>query len=150
MNLLGTQYNINHLAFEIYLAGCSPPHCEGCHNPESWDFSAGEPLTDDVFLNKIVKPIRSFDKIINNIWVLGGEPLDQKYIEFCNFCVKLKGYFENKYLWLWTKYDLSDIDYSILVYFDYVKCGRYKKNLTSKEEYDIKLASLNQYIVKLI
>ena len=39
------------LRYSIYLAGCSH-RCPGCHNPESWDPAAGDPLTEE-FLNHI-------------------------------------------------------------------------------------------------
>ena len=31
------------LRFVVFVQGC-PHHCEGCHNPESHDFSGGEPF----------------------------------------------------------------------------------------------------------
>ena len=43
------------LRYSIYLAGCSH-RCPGCHNPESWDPAAGDPLTEE-FLNHICNNI---------------------------------------------------------------------------------------------
>ena len=36
----------------IYCAGCSH-HCPGCHNPESWDFSAGYEVETDQLMQEI-------------------------------------------------------------------------------------------------
>ena len=44
------------ISVSVYLQGC-PHKCEGCFNPETWDFSAGEKFTieilSDIFNNKI-------------------------------------------------------------------------------------------------
>ena len=36
----------------IYCAGCSH-HCPGCHNPQSWDFSAGYEVETDQLMQEI-------------------------------------------------------------------------------------------------
>ena len=38
--------------YVIFTQGC-PHHCEGCHNPETWDFDGGLEFTSDI-LNKII------------------------------------------------------------------------------------------------
>jgi anaerobic ribonucleoside-triphosphate reductase activating protein len=37
----------------IYCAGCRH-HCPGCHNPESWDFSAGYEVETDLLMQEIM------------------------------------------------------------------------------------------------
>lgn len=51
----------------IYLAGCRH-ECPGCHNPQSWDFSAGTRMT----LDEIMAVVREeeFD-----VTLTGGDPL---------------------------------------------------------------------------
>lgn len=51
----------------IYFAGCRHK-CEGCHNPDSWDFNAGEPMT----LDQIRKVIEEEDF---DVTLSGGDPL---------------------------------------------------------------------------
>lgn len=51
----------------IYFAGCRH-NCEGCHNPDSWNFDAGEPMT----LNDIRKIIEEEDF---DVTLTGGDPL---------------------------------------------------------------------------
>lgn len=51
----------------IYFAGCRH-NCEGCHNPQSWDFQSGEPMT----LNEIKTVIEEEDF---DVTLSGGDPL---------------------------------------------------------------------------
>ena len=90
MNILGTSYTLQYNSLDIYLAGCSgSPHCVGCHNPESWDFDKGTPYDLDYFTT-IKEKVETFDSLINNIMIFGGEPLDQKLLDFLDFLLSLK------------------------------------------------------------
>lgn len=73
MNVLATEYSLAHQALEVYLAGCKGPHCEGCHNPESWSFNQGDHFKEVV--PSLLEKARS--RLVKWVWVLGGEPLDQ-------------------------------------------------------------------------
>ena len=52
MNIVTTQYTLKTKSLEIYVAGCRGDshgtHCEGCHNPELWDFNIGENIQMDM------------------------------------------------------------------------------------------------------
>lgn len=51
----------------VYFAGCL--HCcKGCHNPESWSFDAGKPMTVDQLMDIILE--EDFDVTLS-----GGDPL---------------------------------------------------------------------------
>lgn len=148
MNILGTQYTLKHKAFEIYVAGCNgSPHCEGCHNPESWDFNLGDPM-NEVYLSTIETKIKSFDTMIDNIMIFGGEPLDQKILELINLLDWLRQF--NKNIWIFTRYELDEVPLIIKERCDYLKCGRYEpQNRTnSNVQYGITLATTNQHIYK--
>lgn len=148
MNILGTQYTLRHKAFEIYVAGCNgSPHCKGCHNPESWDFNRGE-LLDDKCLMAIGNKIKSFDGVIDNIMIFGGEPLDQKMFELIDLLDYLKQF--NKKIWIFTRYDFDDVSLIIKERCDYLKCGRYEPQhrTNSNIQYGIALATSNQHIYK--
>lgn len=51
----------------IYLAGCRH-QCPGCHNPQSWDFGAGEEMT----LEEIMEVVKEEDF---DVTLTGGDPL---------------------------------------------------------------------------
>ncbi len=51
----------------IYMAGCRH-QCPGCHNPQSWDFSAGTDMTLDEIADVIAE--EDFDVTLS-----GGDPL---------------------------------------------------------------------------
>lgn len=144
MKILGTEYNLKHRSLEIYLSGCKSPHCENCHNPESWNFNNGK----DLDIEKLHTKIKDFDSLIDNIWVLGGEPLDQDLNRLIELINSFKQF--NKKIWLWTKYDISDLDAQILNILDYIKTGMYKYELDGyMTDFDIYLSSNNQKIIKL-
>lgn len=155
MNLLGTQFNLQNKAYEIYLAGCDrTPHCEGCHNPESWDFNNGEKIDDDKY-NSIISEIKKFYNLIENIWILGGEPLDQNVNELLRLVEKIREDVPNIKMWLFTGYTMIDLIDKIGTknksLFDFIKCGAYIKELTQDNhiEYGVKLATSNQHIYKI-
>lgn len=155
MNLLGTQFNLQNKAYEIYLAGCDrAPHCEGCHNPESWDFNNGEKIDDDKY-NSIISEIKKFYNLIENIWILGGEPLDQNVNELLRLVEKIREDVPNIKMWLFTGYTMIDLIDKIGTknksLFDFIKCGAYIKELTQDNhiEYGVKLATSNQHIYKI-
>lgn len=65
----GTSVDGPGLRTSIYFAGCAHK-CPGCHNPQSWDFSAGRDMT----IEEIVEEI---DRHGFNVTFSGGDPLYQ-------------------------------------------------------------------------
>lgn len=65
----GTSVDGPGLRTSIYFAGCSH-RCPGCHNPQSWDFTAGHPMTIDALMQIITE--NDFDVTFS-----GGDPLYQ-------------------------------------------------------------------------
>ena len=55
----------------IFSQGC-PHHCEGCHNPETWDFGCGTPMDAET----IVEIVRS-NPLCRGVTFSGGEPFAQ-------------------------------------------------------------------------
>lgn len=149
MNILGTQFTLATKSFEIYVSGCAGnPHCEGCHNPASWDFNLGDLYNKSFFYDNIKTKVEEFDVLIKNIMIFGGEPLDNDHDELLKLLNDLKSL--NKPIWLFTRYDINDVPDKIKTYCDYIKCGRYLPELTvdNNIQYGIKLATSNQKIYK--
>ncbi len=149
INIAATQYSLSTKSIEIYLAGCKAnPHCKNCHNPELWSFDIGVPYAKS-FVDLLEEKIRTYENLIDSIWVLGGEPLDQPIEELEKLLLDLSKL--NLNIWVWTRYELDEIPDNIKKYCTYVKCGRYDENLSKKgyTSKGIELASTNQKIHKL-
>jgi len=146
MNIAATQYTLSTSSLDIYFSGCNPPHCKDCHNPELWEF-----VDDNNYIKKfeeIKEKIKTFNTLIDNIVLLGGCPLDQNRKEFIDFLNKLKTL--NKFIWLFTRYDIDKVPKNIKYLCDYIKCGRYIPELKTDDNimYGITLATSNQKIYK--
>jgi len=145
MNIVSVQYTLNNLSMDIYLSGCTR-HCKGCHNYELWDFKEGTNYLD--VLDGITQRVKEFDIAIDNIMLLGGEPLDQDKEDLLYLTTYL--YALGRPLWLFTGYEFKDVPTNLLRWYDYIKCGDYKEELACKDniQYGISLATSNQKIYK--
>ena len=144
MNISGLQYNLERKTLEIYISGCNG-RCEGCHNYELWDFNVGKYWS--LYLDKIESDIKS--GMVDEIWVLGGDPMDQDYMELYRFIAILSNY--GRRIWLWTRHPLESIPVDLRKLFAYVKTGEYRKDLPGykDEETGVELASNNQKIHRI-
>lgn len=145
MNIISTQYTLKTKTLEIYLAGCARnPHCEDCFNPETWDFDIGIYYKEE--LTNIIWKIKKFSSIIDNIAILGGEPLHSK--ELVDLLIILYTF---KPIWLYTSYELDEVPDNIKQYCTYIKTGRYIKELKTDNNicYGIPLSTSNQKIIKI-
>ena len=96
----------------LWVAGCSV-HCEGCQNPESWNFGAGK-LFDNTALQELYDALNK--PYIRGITFSGGNPLELKHLP-CIFglvnSIKMK--YPNKDIWIYTGYKLSINDFTLPV-----------------------------------
>lgn len=88
----GTTVDGPGLRTSIYVAGCRH-QCEGCHNPQSWDFGAGREMTDDEIL-EVIRRNRF------NVTFSGGDPLYSAQ-EVSRLCIRIKQEM-HKTVWLYT------------------------------------------------
>ena len=146
MYIAGMNYCLTRGCLEIYIAGCSPPHCIGCHNPELQSFVLDNNVNS--YKEKIKKKILT--GMVTEVWLLGGEPLDQDLKELENFVRSIRS-MGNVEIWIFTKYDDYEDRCDFLELIDYVKHGRYIESLPEyyNEEHDILIASNNQKIIKI-
>lgn len=157
MNILSTQYTLANKSFEIYLAGCNAqPKCQGCFSPETWNFDQGEELTLQK-LNEIVSKIREFDTLIDKVWILGGDPIDQDPKDLFTL---VRGVVEGTGLpvWLFTRHKLFVDDgylkeeyepfYNAIHTAKYIKTGAYLPEQADENYWvnGIQLATANQRI----
>ena len=151
MNILATQFTLEHKSLDIYTAGCNGcPHCTNCHNPESWDFSKGS-FYNGNYKNFILNKIKNFDSLIDNIMIFGGEPLDNPIEEIIILLKDLKS--SNKKIWLFTRFEIEEVKDKLkdnIYLIDFIKTGKYIPELSveKNEYYGINLATSNQKILK--
>ncbi len=108
----------------IFMQGCAF-HCEGCFNPETWDFDGGKELTDET-IDRILELCGS--DTIAGLSILGGEPMHAKNIEGTTKLAKaFKEKYPNKTLWVWSGFlfdrDLKDKE--VLKYIDVLVDGQF-------------------------
>lgn len=145
MKIAATQYSGKHRALEVYVSGCNGPHCKGCHNQELWDFNVGKEF-DSEWEEEFIKKLHDFKAMIDKVWILGGEPLDQDHDQIMRL---IDVCWANGFnVWLFTKRELKDIPGKILIRCNYVKCGPYIEELKTDDNkyFGVKLASSNQII----
>ncbi len=111
----------------IFMQGCIF-HCEGCFNPETWDFKCGNEFTDDT-INEVLN-LCAPDHI-KGLSILGGEPMHPKNIEATTKLAKeFKKKYPNKTIWSWTGFTFEDIkDKEVFKYIDVLIDGQFKINL---------------------
>lgn len=91
----------------FFTQGC-PHRCEGCHNPETWDFQGGKEFTPDV-LDKIIKGLTA-QGIKRNFCIMGGEPLCPEN-QFLTLLLvnSVKERLPDTKIYIWTGYKLDEI-----------------------------------------
>lgn len=109
----------------VYASGC-PHHCPGCHNPQSWDKTAGHIVSVEVVAHKLL------DHPFANVTFSGGDPLMQVEA-FTRLARKIKSE-SRKTIWCYTGYRYEEIAGSsrlsvILPYIDVLVDGRFERDL---------------------
>lgn len=91
------------LRTSIYVAGCTH-HCKGCHNPQTWDFNAGQPLTMDI-IDEVIANIKK-NPLLNGITFSGGDPLAvDNARDLLDFLKRIKS--EGINVWCYTGYEFE-------------------------------------------
>ncbi|MGN0368455.1 MAG: anaerobic ribonucleoside-triphosphate reductase activating protein [Wujia sp.] len=89
----------------IFVSGCTH-HCEGCFNPETWDFNYGKPFTN-VEIEEVLSAVSPSH--IRGLSLLGGEPFE--YVNqqgLLPLLRKFKEKFPQKDVWCYTGYRFEE------------------------------------------
>ena len=83
----------------LFVSGCRN-RCKGCFQPETWDFTYGQPFTketaDEIFATMDNSSVRG-------LTILGGEPMEpENQREILPFLRRFKEKFPDKTVWLYT------------------------------------------------
>ena len=127
----------------LWVSGCSH-HCEGCHNPVTWDPTGGIPF-DAAAEQELLDALgRDY---ISGITFSGGDPLyEGNRGEVARLAKKIKQAYPNKSIWLYTGYRWEEISaLPLMQYIDVLVDGKFVADLK-----DTKLhwkGSFNQRII---
>ena len=113
----------------LWVAGCTH-HCQGCQNPETWDFKGGQPFgkeAHDYLFSELSKPY------IQGVTFSGGDPLCSAG-EVTALAKEIKEKLPGKDIWLYTGFTIEQIEANdklkqILPYVDVIVDGEYVKAL---------------------
>jgi len=87
----------------IFFSGC-PHKCKGCHNPETWDFNSGEPISVDELTSMVLKN----SSYIDGVTLSGGEPFQERNIDELLILINnLKKH--NLTIWCYSGYKYEDL-----------------------------------------
>lgn len=90
----------------LWVSGCNC-HCHGCHNPQTWDFNAGQPFTEDTMQELLFNLTKPY---ISRLTISGGHPLDPlNSPEVFKIVKRAKMVFPNKAIWVYSGYVWEDI-----------------------------------------
>lgn len=82
----------------IYFAGCAH-HCEGCHNPQSWDMNGGSEMDVKSIMHRVIE--NDF-----NVTFSGGDPMYQAS-EIIPLAKAIKDIGKN--IWCYTGFQYEDL-----------------------------------------
>ncbi len=90
----------------LFVSGCTN-RCEGCFQPETWDFCYGKPFTketEEEILNMLAPDY------INGLTLLGGEPFEPaNQRELLPFVKRVKATYPKKNIWAFTGFTIEKL-----------------------------------------
>jgi anaerobic ribonucleoside-triphosphate reductase activating protein len=116
------------LSQEIYISGCKH-YCNGCQNPQLWDFNFGKEMSIYEILENLALGI----KFIDNVILTGGDPLWSKD-QTLELIKAIKKEFPKLKIWLYTGFTKEEIDKDTTMseafkLCDVIVTDRYNKHL---------------------
>ena len=87
------------MRISLFVSGCTN-RCEGCFQPQTWDFSYGKPYTaetEEFILQELERPY------YDGLTILGGEPFElENQKELVPLVKKVKETLPEKTIWMYT------------------------------------------------
>lgn len=120
----------------LFVSGCTN-HCEGCFQPETWDFNYGNDFTEETE-NRILEMLAP--DYICGLTVLGGEPFEpENQRVLVDFLRKVRRKYPEKSIWCFTGFTLEmletagthchcEVTEEMLSLIDVLVDGRFDKN----------------------
>lgn len=91
----------------LFVSGCTN-HCEGCFQPETWDFNYGNDFTEET-VNRILEMLAP--DYICGLTVLGGEPFEpENQRVLVDFLRKVRRKYPEKSIWCFTGFTLEMLE----------------------------------------
>jgi anaerobic ribonucleoside-triphosphate reductase activating protein len=85
----------------LFVSGCRN-HCNGCFNPETWNFDYGQTF-DMIAVNEIIEACKK--PYISGLTILGGEPFEvENQPAIAELIRKFKAVLPEKNIWIFTGY----------------------------------------------
>jgi anaerobic ribonucleoside-triphosphate reductase activating protein len=89
----------------LFVSGCTN-HCEGCFQPQTWDFCYGRPFTEETEAELFAELDKGY---VDGLTVLGGEPFEPKNQPTLTALLRrVKERYPNKTVWCFTGFRLHD------------------------------------------
>ena len=90
----------------LFVSGCTH-HCNGCFQPETWDFGYGRKYTEETE-KEILKYLS--DDVISGITILGGEPFEpENQMEVLHLVKAAKQLYPDKDIWIYSGYTFNEL-----------------------------------------
>lgn len=152
LNIAHIEYSIQTKSLDIFTLGCDAfPRCEGCFNPELWDWNLQGISVQDT-LKKVFELNSKFGSLVDRIIIVGGDPVDGYLHHPKDMTILLQELDKlGKPIYLFTRHELDEIPNELKNVVQYIKTGAYIPELTCDDniQYGIKLATSNQKIYKM-
>ncbi len=90
----------------LFVSGCTN-RCEGCFQPQTWDFNYGKPFTKETE-DEIIEMLRP--DYIKGLTLLGGEPFEpDNQRALLPFVKRVKEIYPDKNIWAFTGFTLEKL-----------------------------------------
>lgn len=88
----------------LFVGGC-PHRCEGCQNPQTWNYDHGDKVED---INQYIKKVLDNKILIDGVTFSGGEPFQERNIDnLITLAKEVKKHGLN--VWCYTGYQFEEL-----------------------------------------